>query len=117
MQYQRLEQAAGDDQLLVLFVNQDTAEMVDPSAFLQALSDDAAARRREGWRLVSVSEFPLRQMGTAGNVFFQSGGQFATMVGLLAIYAAEPNSQIPAQVDRAQREADLKSDPPNRLTT
>jgi hypothetical protein len=92
MQYHKLEQSAGDDQLLVLFVNQDTAEMVDPSAFLQALSEDAAARRPKGWRLVSVSAMPLRQTGTLGNVFWQTGGQYATQAGLLAIYSSAPTS-------------------------
>ena len=90
MQYDRLEIPAGDDQLIVVFVNQDTAQMVDPSAFAQALADDAKARRPNGWRLVSVSSLPMRQTGTAGNVLFQSGGQYATQEGLLAVYAAEP---------------------------
>ena len=90
MQYDKVELAAGDDQLLVLFVNQDTAQMVNPSAFAQALADDAKARRPNGWRLVSVSSLPMRQTGTAGNVLFQSGGQYATQEGLLAVYAAEP---------------------------
>ena len=89
MQYDRLEIPAGDDQLIVVFVNQDTAQMVDPSAFAQALADDAKARRPNGWRLVSVSSLPMRQTGTAGNVLFQSGGQYATQEGLLAVYAAE----------------------------
>ena len=90
MQYDKVELAAGDDQLLVLFVNQDTAQMVNPAAFAQALADDAKARRPKGWRLVSVSSLPMRQTGTAGNVLFQSGGQYATQEGLLAVYAAEP---------------------------
>ncbi len=89
MQYDKMELAAGEDQLIVLFVNQDTSQMVDTSAFAQALADDAAARR-PNWRLVSVSSLPMRQTGTAGNVFFQSGGQYATQEGLLAVYAAEP---------------------------
>lgn len=90
MQYDKLEIAAGDDQLIVVFVNQDTSQMVDPTAFAQALADDAKARRPNGWRLVSVSSLPMRQTGTAGNVLFQSGGQYATQEGLLAVYAAEP---------------------------
>ena len=90
MQYDRLEIPAGDDQLIVVFVNQDTAQMVDPSAFAQALADDAKARRPNGWRLVAVTSLPMRQTGTAGNVLFQSGGQYATQEGLLAVYAAEP---------------------------
>ncbi|HEY5519748.1 MAG TPA: hypothetical protein VIK08_03745 [Candidatus Limnocylindrales bacterium] len=90
MQYDKLELSAGDDQLIVVFVNQDTSQMVDPSAFAQALADDATARRPNGWRLVSIGSVPMRQAGTAGNVLFQSGGQFETQAGLIALYVAEP---------------------------
>jgi len=31
----------------------------------------------------------MRQMGTAGNVLFQSGGQYATQVAWLAVYARD----------------------------
>ena len=114
MQYQRLEQAVGDDQLLVLFVNQDTSEMVDPSAFLQALADDAVARRTKGWRLVSVSAMPLRQMGTLGNVFWQTGGQYATQAGLLAIYAVDAAFKPEPLAEPAPN---VKVAPIERLTT
>jgi len=30
---------------------------------------------------------PMRQMGTAGNIFFQSGGQFATQLTVAVVYA------------------------------
>jgi hypothetical protein len=90
MQYQRLEQTVGDDQLLVLFVNAvDPAQMVDPSAFLQALAEDAAARRQNGWHLVSISAMPIRQAGALGSVFWQTGGQYATQAALLAIYSLD----------------------------
>jgi len=117
MQYERLELPAGDDQLIVVFVNQDSAQMLDPSGFAQALADDATARRLQGWRLVAVSSLPMRQMGTAGNVLFQSGGQYATQAGMIAVYAAEP----PPDSDAPRRQPALATDPnvqaPGTLTT
>lgn len=117
MQYQRVEQAIGDDQLLVLFVNVDTAEMVDPSAFLQALADDAAARRAKGWRLASVSAMPMRQTGTLGNVFWQTGGQYATQVGLLAIYSAGAPTEDSKEMAAANPTPTTEARPVTGLTT
>ena len=85
--------------------------MVDPSAFVQALADDASARRPNGWRLVSVSALPLRQTGTLGNVFWQSGGQYATQAGLLAIYAIDPAHQPDSVKAGSEREPDGKAAP------
>ena len=117
MQYERLELPAGDDQLIVVFVNQDSAQMLDPSGFAQALADDATARRLQGWRLVAVSSLPMRQMGTAGNVLFQSGGQYATQAGMIAVYAAE----LPPEPDALRGQPALPTDPtapsPGTLTT
>jgi len=89
MEYSKLELPVGDDQLIVLLVNSDLGYLIDPSAFAQALADDAAARRPTGWKLISVSSMPMRQAGTAGNVLFQSGGQFATQASVLAIYSRD----------------------------
>jgi hypothetical protein len=82
----RLELPAGESQMIVLYVNQDTAEQVEPGSLAHQLAQDAARLRAEGWELGSVASMPLRQMGTAGNVVFQSGGQFATQVALIALY-------------------------------
>ncbi len=83
----KLEHPAGVDQLLVAFVNRDESAQIDVGALLGELGRDAAAREPEGWRLVSVGGLPMRQMGTAGNVLFQSGGQYATQVAVVAVYA------------------------------
>lgn len=76
----------GDSQLLVLYVTGDTGTMVDPVAVTGAIASDADARRVDGWRLASLTSLPLRQTGTTGNVFFQSGGAYATQEGLIALY-------------------------------
>lgn len=86
MEYSRLELPAGDDQLIVMFVNEDTGSHFDIGAFGNALAEDAAARRANGWRLMSVASMSMRQSGTAGNVLFQSGGQYATQAALIATY-------------------------------
>jgi hypothetical protein len=83
----QLELPAGDDQLIVTYVNQDEGTQVDVEAMLRFCGEDAATRATSGWRLVSVGGLPLRQMGTAGNVIFQSGGQYATQGAIVAVYA------------------------------
>ncbi len=82
-----LEYPAGEDQLVVIFVNEDDASAVDPEALATELAEDAARRRTAGWRLSSIASMPTRQMGTAGNILFQSGGQYATQVALIAVYS------------------------------
>lgn len=83
----RLEQPAGDDQLIVVYVNRDGGGAVDIGALFNEVGRDAARLRGEGWRLVSVGSTPVRQMGTAGNIFFQSGGQYATQIAVSAVYS------------------------------
>jgi hypothetical protein len=85
----KLEQAAGEDQLIVAFVNRDESSQIDVQAMLAEVGRDAAERERDGLRLISVGGLPMRQTGTAGNVLFQSGGQFATQVAVVAVYARD----------------------------
>jgi hypothetical protein len=90
MQYDKHELPAGDDQLIELYVNHDTAASVDVGSLMTEVAADAAERRLNGWRLSSVSSIPLRQTGTAGNVLFQSGGQYVTQLALVVLYVASP---------------------------
>ncbi|MEX2546767.1 MAG: hypothetical protein WD830_03140 [Chloroflexota bacterium] len=85
----KLEQLAGQDQLMVAFVNRDESAQIDVQAMLTEVGRDAAEREAAGWRLVSLGGLPMRQMGTAGNVLFQSGGQFATQVAVVVVYARD----------------------------
>jgi hypothetical protein len=86
VQYSKLELPAGEGQLIVMFVNEDNGRDLDVGAFGTALAEDAKARRDDGWRLMSVASMSMRQTGTAGNVLFQSGGQYATQAVLMATY-------------------------------
>jgi len=82
-----LERPAGDNQLIVTYVNQDEGHVIDVEAVLSFVAQDAAKREAAGWHLVSVGGMPMRQMGTAGNIMFQSGGQYATQAAVVAVYA------------------------------
>ena len=84
-----LERPAGEGQLIVAFVNRDEGAAIDVEAILTFIAQDAAKREAEGWRLVSIGGMPMRQMGTAGNIVFQSGGQYATQAAVVAVYARE----------------------------
>lgn len=88
-----LERPAGENQLIVAFVNRDEGEALDVEATLTCVAEHAAARERTGWQLASLGGLPMRQMGTAGNVLFQSGGQFATQVAVVAVYTRERVSE------------------------
>lgn len=83
---ERIEYDAGPDQTIVLFVTEDYGGPLDPAAIFQAVADEARDRETSGWRIVSVSTMPVRQMGTAGNIFFQSGGQFASKAAVAVVF-------------------------------
>jgi hypothetical protein len=85
----KLEVPAGEDQLLVAFVNRDDASQINIEDLMAELGKDATEREREGFKLVSVGGLPTRQMGTAGNYFFRSGGQFTTQIAVVAVYARD----------------------------
>jgi hypothetical protein len=79
---------AGQGQTIALYVSEDTGQMISIDQLWAFVAQDAQRRAAEGWKIVSVGSLPLRQMGTAGNIFLQSGGQFATMASIVIVYAA-----------------------------
>lgn len=81
------ERPIGDDQFIVLFFSRDTGMQIDVGILYWTVAEDAARRAAGGWRIVSTSTVPMRQMGTAGNVMFQSGGQFTTQAAVAVVYA------------------------------
>jgi hypothetical protein len=86
------ERPAGADQVVVLYLADDTGSAIDPGVLYAAVADDAAARSSAGWRIVSTDSVPIRQMGTAGNILFQSGGQFTSQAAVAVVYRrAAPN--------------------------
>lgn len=78
---------AGNGQVIVVYVTDDTGEMIDSDGIWRQIAADSCERAAQGLRIVSTTGLPLRQMGTAGNVFFQSGGQFATLATITVVYA------------------------------
>ena len=81
-----MEYAAGTTQKVVVYVSGDDGSPVDFDELLRAFAEDAASLEAEGWRVVSTTVLPLRQTGTAGNILFQSGGQYATKAALSVVY-------------------------------
>jgi hypothetical protein len=76
---------AGEGQLIVAFVSVDDGTAPDPIAVMSEIGRDAARRRAAGWQLASIGAWPARQTGTAGNVLFQSGGQFTTQLVVVVV--------------------------------
>jgi hypothetical protein len=82
----RVEHAAGDGQKIVIYLSDDRG-LLEPDVLFEDVAADAATLAGSGWRIVSKATMPIRQMGTAGNIFFQSGGQFATKAAVVVVYA------------------------------
>jgi hypothetical protein len=82
----RYEYPAGTRQLIVAYLSDDDGDAVDLGALLAFIADDAAALDADGWQIVSTNSLPIRQTGTAGNILFQSGGQYATQVAMGVVY-------------------------------
>jgi hypothetical protein len=86
---ERFEFAAGDGQQVVLYVTADAGVGLEPDTLIGEVAAEAAELAGRGWRIVSMATMPLRQMGTAGNIFFQSGGQFATKAAIVVVYGRD----------------------------
>lgn len=82
-----LERPIGTEQLLVLYLAENTGMPIDPASLYGRVADDAAIRSSNGWRIASTDTMPLWQMGTTGNILFQSGGGFATQAAIAVVYA------------------------------
>lgn len=80
------EYPAGPGQLVVVYEGPDDGAGVAPGSIAAEIAADANRRASAGWRLVSSSVFPLRQTGTAGNLLFQTGGQYATQLAAIVLY-------------------------------
>ncbi len=83
---ERIELEAGSNQRIVVYVSRDDGDAPDPVPLWEEIARDAASVEREGWAIVSTAVMPMRQMGTAGNWLFQSGGQYVTQVAIAVTY-------------------------------
>lgn len=84
---ERSEYPAGTNQKIAVYVTDDRGAPLSPDAIFAFVAADADEQERQGWRIVSMALMPVRQMGTAGNIFFQSGGQYATKAAVGVVYA------------------------------
>jgi hypothetical protein len=73
-------------QVIAGYENEDTSSQVDPGTLFGHVAVDATRRAEEGWRIASIGSMPLRQMGTAANIFLQSGGQYSTRAVVIVVY-------------------------------
>ncbi len=78
--------AAGEDHKLATYYSDDTATEVDADAFTAAVAIRIGEEAEAGWRPVSTSVFPSRQIGSAGNVLFQTGGAVSTLLVAVVRY-------------------------------
>ena len=83
----RIEYPAGSTQQIVAYVSEDDGGAVDLDALFGFVAEDAGVREADGWQIVSTNSMPVRQVGTTGNMFFQSGGQYATQIAIGVVYA------------------------------
>jgi hypothetical protein len=83
----RIEYPAGTSQTIVAFVSDDSGGEVEAGELIATLAADMEQHERDGWRVLSTFGLPLRQMGTAGNILFQSGGQYVTQAAVAVVYA------------------------------
>jgi hypothetical protein len=83
------EFSAGAKRRMVTYLSEDDGSPVNLDAFAARVSAAAETEAARGWQIVSFNVFPIRQTGTAGNVFFQSGGQYATQLAAVVVYGAE----------------------------
>jgi hypothetical protein len=86
---ERREHQAGPNQKFVVFVSDDRGYALDPDVLFEVAAADAAAEAEHGWRIASTTLMPMRQTGTAGNILFQSGGQYATQAALAVVYVRD----------------------------
>jgi hypothetical protein len=84
---ERNEHMAGNSQKIVVYVSDDAGVGLDPDLIFEYVATFAGSEEDQGWRILSMTVMPLRQMGTAGNIVFQSGGQYATQAAVAVVYA------------------------------
>jgi hypothetical protein len=77
------EFGAGPNQMVVVYVSEDTSEEIDPLALFGHIAADAEQRALAGCRIVSMAVMPLRHGGTLMN----KGGGFQTKTSVAVVYA------------------------------
>lgn len=80
----RSEHAAGQDQLIVVFIPDDFGVELDPEKVYAEIAADAAGREADGWRIATISTMPLRHAGT---MFGNDGSGYQTKAGVAVVYA------------------------------
>ena len=82
--YYRHEWPLGEDQLMVVYVSDDTGNEVDAVAFYDEIATDAQRYVDDGFAITSVAAVPLRHAGT---VFGQEGSGYQTKISATVIFS------------------------------
>jgi hypothetical protein len=75
---------AGPDQVIVVYTPADTGDELDPLAIAGEVAADAAARAADGFRIVSMTNMPLRH---AGAYVGRQGSGYETSTAVHVVYA------------------------------
>jgi hypothetical protein len=77
------EHDAGNGQLIVTYISDDTGSEVDPSAVAEEIAADAQQRAVSGLRIVATAGMPLRHAAVA---FGREGSGYNTKEAVLVTY-------------------------------
>jgi len=77
------EHLAGNGQVIVTFISDDTGSEVDPSAVAEEIAADASRRAEAGLRIVAMAGMPLRHAAVA---FGREGSGYNTKEAVLVTY-------------------------------
>ena len=75
---------AGRDQVIVVYVEDDTGNEVDPIYLYGQIAADATIRAEAGHRVVSMAAVPLRH---SGGWLAREGSGYETKVAVAVVYA------------------------------
>lgn len=81
--------AAGPFQKLATYFSDDNGQEVDADAFVEAVAAAIEREAADGWVARSTSVYPARQVGSAGNVLFQTGGAYTTLLVAVVQYGRD----------------------------
>ena len=80
----RNDYPAGSDQVLVVYVSDDTGSEVDPTALYAQIAGDAGERAKLGLHIVSIAAVPIRH---AGVYLGRAGSGYETRIAVAVVYA------------------------------
>lgn len=81
--------SAGPFVKLATYYSDDNGEEADADVFVAAVAAAIEQEGADGWVARSTSVYPARHMGSAGNVLFQTGGAYTTLLVAVVQYGRD----------------------------